>query len=496
MTFSTIDWLILLAYLGFTVAAGLCAKRYVENLSGYMVAGRRVGLSLGVATFAATELGTITFMYFSELGYVTGFSCFIIGILAMLAYMFVGRTGFIIERLRSLEVMTIPEYYEMRYSRSVRLLGGIILFLGGVLNMGIFLKFDGIFLSEVMGFGPNALAVIMVIMIIVVVLYTVLGGMFSVVVTDYLQFVVLSIGVLVALIAVLVNVDLTSIGNAVMGQYGESGVNPLVNPRFGWMFIVWILISNVAAGALWQPGTSKALASENPKVAKKVFFYTSLTFAGRAMIPMFIGVAALAYLGPNESPTAAMPKLLRIVTPRGFLGLLVAGMLAASMSTYSAYLLAWSSVITRDVIACFRAKDFDERTTIRITRIFAILIGAFLLIFGLWYQIPDTAFQYLFITGAMYTAGALGCVAAGIYWQKANIVGAYAALIMGAIAPAGFLLLEKSAESLPAWLAFITDVNVSGLLSFVLAGAGMYFGSIFTQKAFPPSMKLVGGTVE
>ncbi|MGB7067980.1 MAG: hypothetical protein WBD22_00610 [Pyrinomonadaceae bacterium] len=339
MTFSTVDWLILILYLMFTIAAGLYAKRYVESLSGYMVAGRRVGLSLGVATFAATELGTVTFMYFSELGYVTGFSCFIIGLLGMFAYMFVGKTGFIIERLRALEVMTIPEYYELRYSRNVRLLGGIILFLGGVLNMGIFLKFDGIFLSEVMGFGPDALAVIMVIMIVVVVLYTVLGGMFSVVVTDYLQFVVLSLGVFVALVAVLANVDLGSIANAVMVQHGESGVNPLVNPRFGWMFIVWILISNVAAGALWQPGTSKALASENPEVAKKVFFYTSLTFAGRAMIPMFIGVAALAYLGPNESPTAAMPKFLGIVTPKGFLGLLVAGMLAASMSTYSAYLL-------------------------------------------------------------------------------------------------------------------------------------------------------------
>ena len=495
MTFSTIDWLILVLYLSFTVAAGLYAKRYVENLSGYMVAGRRVGLSLGIATFAATEIGTITFMYFSELGYVTGFSCFIIGILAMFAYMFVGRTGFIIERLRTLEVMTIPEYYELRYSRNVRLLGGIILFLGGVLNMGIFLKFDGIFLSEVMGFGPNALAVIMVIMIVIVVLYTVLGGMFSVVVTDYMQFVVLTIGIFVALIAVLMHIDLGTISDAVMLQHGEGGINPLVNPRFGWMFIVWILISNVAAGALWQPGTSKALASENPRIAKKVFFYTSLTFAGRAMIPMFLGVAALAYFGPNESPTAATPKLLGLVTPRGFLGLLVAGMLAASMSTYSAYLLAWSSVITRDVIACFRSSDFRERTTIAITRVFAVLIGAFLLVFGLWYQIPDTAFQYLFITGAMYTAGALGCVGAGIYWRKANNVGAYAALIMGAIAPAGFLLLEKSRDSLPVWLAFFTDVNVSGLLSFVLAASGMYFGSMLTQKFSPPRTDLEGGAV-
>jgi SSS family solute:Na+ symporter len=286
--------------------------------------------------------------------------------------------------------------------------------------------------------------------------------------------------------AVLLNVDLTRMGAVVTQQYGDGGINPLVNPRFGWMFIVWILISNVAAGALWQPGTSKALASESPEVARKVFFYTSLTFAGRAMVPMFWGVAALAYLGPGESTTAAMPKLLGAITPHGFLGLLVAGMLAASMSTYSAYLLAWSSVATRDVIACLRPTNFGERTTIWLTRLIAGLIGTFLLVFGLWYQIPDTAFQYLFITGAMYTAGALGCVAAGIYWRRANTVGAYCALIMGAMAPAGFLILEKWRGSLPTWVDFITDVNISGLLSFVLAVAGMVIGSLLTQKAYPP----------
>ena len=486
MNFSLFDWVILVVYLAFTMGAGFWVKRYVESLSGYMVAGRRVKTALGVATFAATEIGTITFMYFGELGYVTGFSCFIIGILSMLAYMFVGRTGFVIAALRRHRVMTIPEYYELRYSRRVRLLGGIILFLGGVLNMGIFLKFDGIFLSEVMGFGPQAITLIMVLMIVVVITYTVLGGMFSVIVTDYMQFVILSVGMLVATIAILLKVDFGQLSNVVSAQFGEGGFNPLANPRFGWMFIVWILISNVAAGALWQPGTSKALASESPRVAKRVFFYTSLTFAGRAMIPMFWGVAALAMLGPNESSTAAMPKLLGAITPRGLLGLLVAGMLAASMSTYSAYLLAWSSVATRDVIACLRPNDFSERTTIWLTRTFATLIGLFLLIFGLWYQIPDTAFQYLFITGAMYTAGALGCVAAGVYWPRANSVGAYCSLVMGALAPAGFLLLEKSRESLPPALSFIADVNVSGLLSFALAFTGMILGSLLTRKSCPP----------
>jgi solute:Na+ symporter, SSS family len=316
--------------------------------------------------------------------------------------------------------------------------------------------------------------------------YTVLGGMFSVVVTDFMQFVILALGMLVATVAVLMKVDLAQISTAVTQQFGASGIDPLINPRFGWIFIIWILISNLAAAALWQPGTSKALASESPEVARKVYFYASLAFAGRAMIPMFWGVAALAYLGADQSSTAAMPILLGRIVPSGFLGLLVAGMLAASMSTYSAYLLAWSSVLARDVISCARPRDFSERTTIWITRISASVIGIFLLVFGLWYRIPDTAFQYLFITGAMYTAGALGCVAAGLYWPQANRVGAYACLALGALAPAGFLLLEKSRDTLPGWMVFITDVNIAGLLSFLLAAAGMIVGSLLTQSSSQP----------
>jgi SSS family solute:Na+ symporter len=163
-------------------------------------------------------------------------------------------------------------------------------------------------------------------------------------------------------------------------------------------------------------------------------------------------------------------------------------MLAASMSTYSAYLLAWSSVLARDVIGAMRPTDFSEKTTVAIIRVGAGIIGTFLLIFGLWYRIPDTAFQYLYLTGAMYTSGALGCVAAGLYWRKANNTGAYASLIMGALAPAGFLLLEKSRDALPSWLSFVADVNIAGLLSFVLAAAGMVAGSLLTQHASPPRL--------
>jgi SSS family solute:Na+ symporter len=204
------------------------------------------------------------------------------------------------------------------------------------------------------------------------------------------------------------------------------------------------------------------------------------------VIPIFWGAAALAYFGSGQETAAAMPRLLGAIVPSGFLGLLVAGMLAASMSTYSAYVLAWSSVLARDVIGCIRKADLPDHTVITITRIGAVLVGLFLLVFGLWYQIPDTAFQYLAVTGSMYVSGAFACVAGGMYWRRANRVGAYAAMTLGAIGPAGFLVLEKFRDTLPSWLTFITDVNIAGLLSFFLAVLGMVVGSIATQRWSPP----------
>ncbi len=486
MNFQPLDWCILVAYLSGSMFIGIRARKYVENMEGYFVAGRRVKVALGSATLIATEIGIVTFMYFGQLGFVSGFSCFLLGIIGLIGYMVIGKTGFIVSGLRALKIVTIPEFYELKYGRGVRLLGGILLFLGGVLNMGIFLKMDGVFLTQTMGLGQGMLLTVMTLMLIVVVSYTVLGGMFSVVITDYIQFVVLSVGMLIATAFVISHVGLTEMSATVMRQFGENGVNPVTNPRFGWSFILWMLIGSVAISALNQPAASKSFASESPEVGRKVFLYTGITLAGRYMIPMFWGVAALTMFGPAADSMMAMPRLLGAVVPTGMLGLMIAGMLAASMSTYSAYMLAWSSVATRDIIAPIMKREFSERVTILLTRIITGMIGIFILVFGLWYEIPATAFQYTAITGAMYAAGAFGCVAAGLYWKKANAVGAYASLGFGALAPVGFLVLDFVKSSLPPGLLFLVDVNISGFLSFFLAVGGMIVGSLLTQRSHPP----------
>ena len=76
MHFAAIDWLIVVVYLAASVAIGLLGKKYIGSVSHYLVAGRELGTHAGIATLAATEIGTITFMYNAELGYRYGFAAF------------------------------------------------------------------------------------------------------------------------------------------------------------------------------------------------------------------------------------------------------------------------------------------------------------------------------------------------------------------------------------------------------------------------------------
>jgi SSS family solute:Na+ symporter len=146
MNFTYINAIIIVLYLVFTIYLGLKGEKYIEDSEGYFVASRKIKLALGIATLVATEIGIVTFMYMAEFGFAMGFSSFFFGILNIAGFIIIGSTGFIVSSLRKLKIVTIPEFYGIKYNKNVRLLGGIILFISGVLNMGIFLKFDAIFL--------------------------------------------------------------------------------------------------------------------------------------------------------------------------------------------------------------------------------------------------------------------------------------------------------------------------------------------------------------
>ena len=197
--FTGLDWGIVLVYLLLSVGVAVVVKRYAGNMTNFVGAGRAVGPWLGIATLPGTEMGLITVLYSAQKGFTGGFAACHIGIIAGVVAFIIGVTGFIIVRLREHKVLTIPEFYEKRFGRRTRILGGIMLAFGGLLNMGLFLKVGAMFIVGITGMDPdgNSLKMVMVSLLVLVLVYTVIGGMISVVITDYIQFVVLSIGILV-----------------------------------------------------------------------------------------------------------------------------------------------------------------------------------------------------------------------------------------------------------------------------------------------------------
>jgi len=488
MNFTGLDWTIVGVYLAASVAVGLLGKRYVGKLSHYLVAGRELGLYVGIATLAATEIGTITFMYNAELGYKYGFAAFAAAMISGLVMIFVGRTGFVIRRFRELKLMTVPEYFEIKYSRGLRIVTGILVALGGILNMGVFLKIEGEFLTIVSGIDTRHIVVVMTVILLLELVYTVLGGMVSVVITDFIQYVLLSVATILVSIYAVYHAGWGNIVAKVSSVMGNAGFDPIANPKFGVIFLVWQILLWFSVHTCWQTTAMRMFSTKDPETSKRVMTWTGFIFLGRGVLPMLWGIAALTLYGTGTvtggvpspvvngqtlAPIDAMPAMLANILGPGIRGIVVAGMLAATMSVNSSYLLGWSAVISQDVILPIRRVlgkgALSSRAQILVNRIANLFVSLFLMFWGLYYTPPGAVYLYLNITGTIFLAGAFVCVIGGLYWRRSNVVGGYAAMLAGA---AGAII--------PFFFLHWSE-NVTGFAAFGLAAAGLIVGSLLAK---------------
>jgi len=463
-------------YLLATMIAGLMVRKYVGNVEDFLVAGREMDVYLGIASLAATEFGIVTCMYTAQNGYEKGFAGATPGILMAVAMAGVGLTGFVIKPLRDSGVITIPELLEQRFGGRIRWAAGVVIVLGGLLNMGVFLRTGGQFLVLVAGLDVRYLEIMMTVLLIGVAVYTILGGMLSVLVTDFLQFVVMSIGLILVTILILMNVGWEKLVTTVETQYGAGGFNPFVNSTMGWQYVLFNLMLNTAAVLTWQTIIARVLAAKDTRTGRKVYTRTSFFFVCRFLIPGIWGIAALATLGPVANTLEAMPTYLATAVPAGLMGILVAAMLAADMSTDSSYMLTWCSVIYNDILAPFRKQPWSQRKGLFWNRTIIALIGIFLLLYGLWYPLKGDLWTYLGVTGTIYLASISVLLIACCYWRRANSWGAAASIFVSAVIPVSYLVMEQ----LPATAAFAKSIGpyYSGIATYLLSGAAMVVGSL------------------
>lgn len=506
--FSTIDWVVVAVYLSLSLLIGLIANRYIHTTKAYLIGGGRSGISLNVATYIGTGLGLVTLMYASIDGFSHGFSYVTLALIGMFTNIVLGVTGLVIAPLRRMNLLTIPEYFERRYSRGVRIAGGAICALAGIVNMGLFPKMGATFITYATGLHISAenpevmVNIITSLLIVAVLVYTVLGGMVSVIITDYIQFVVLSVGMAMGIYFCLTYEGLgwqTMVDTA--GEYGgEKMFNPLAEGSgYGWTWVFFNLLVLFVAGFAWAPEASRALTARNANVARGTFFLASTGMFIRMAVPALWAVAAFtlvaqnsdltAYFFPNgfdqtpEHAAAAMPATLGAIVPAGLLGILVAGLLAAFMSTHDSYMLCWASIISRDVVGPVARKPMTDRQEILITRISVVCIGVFLLVWGIWYELPDSVWNYMAVSGTIYLSGAAATLIGGLYWRRGSSAGAWAALLCGLFAIFGLFLdfLNQSLEAVG--IKYTVTAPVLGLFNFGLcACAFVLFSLIFPDR--------------
>ncbi len=533
--FTWIDAVLVVLSLAVTLWAGLAVKRYVGGLEDYLVARRGMGLYIGTASLVSTEIGIITYAYQAQFGFLAGFSAFSVGLITIAVAFAVGQTGFVITRLREAQVMTVPEYFERRYGRGVRVLAGVLMAVGGSLNLGIFPLIEARFLTILTGIDARFVTWTMAVLLLLALAYTAVGGMVSLLLTNYLQYVLLAAGTVVVTLVCLRSAGWGAMSRAVADHLHGQGTNPFAAGDLGAGFLVWQVLLWIALMTVWQTVAMRAFSATDTRTSRRVYQLTSGLFLGRAVIPMAWGIAALAFSWSAAAPLpadpagaagertrlaaelrgsfqerldrgevaallprvdrleqlsaaegaaaeadrrqarswredvgmVAMPWMLARTLPTGLLGLVLAGMLAASVSTYAGYFLGWSAILAQDVVGhCVRG-GLSDAARLRLTRLTVIGLALFILVWSLVYKVPGPAFFYLQVTANLFMAPTLVTVVAGLYWPRASAAGAWLAFLLGALASLAYLVPGLG-----------VGVAAAGNLSWALALAGLLLGSL------------------
>ncbi len=196
MNMHLIDWGILLALMGALVWGAVSTKRYAHTVAAFLAAERCGGRYLISVANNISHIGVISYVWYSELNYEVGFTSIWWALMEGPALILMALSGWVIYRFRQTRAMTLAEFFEIRYSRSFRVFAGLVAYLAGIINFGIFPSVGARFFMalcglpetfDLVGFDIATFPVLMFVLLAVSLLFAFLGGQIAVMVTDFLQ---------------------------------------------------------------------------------------------------------------------------------------------------------------------------------------------------------------------------------------------------------------------------------------------------------------------
>ena len=219
MNLSLIDWLIVLISFAGMVLAVNTTKGLMKSVSDFLAAGRSAGRYVVSISSGIAGLGAISVVSFLEMGYVSGFAMAWWGFSSALIILFITVSGWVIYRFRSTRCLTLPQFFEIRYSRRFRIFTGIIAFSAGIINFGIFPAVGAQFFMHYCGLPESILGIpmfplVMIFLLSISLYFVYTGGQIAVIIADFFQGVFVNIIFMAMIIFLFISVGWDQITEA------------------------------------------------------------------------------------------------------------------------------------------------------------------------------------------------------------------------------------------------------------------------------------------
>lgn len=442
-----IDYVIFGLYMAGVLAIGIYHYRRNKSNEDYYVGNRsikayHVGLSI-----VATDVGGGFSIGLGGVGFAMGLSGSWL--------LFTGLVGawfsavFIIPRIKKIDVrekfMTYPDFLRYRYSGAVAVTAAVISglgylgFTGAQMLAGAKLASATILRENPFGMDPILFSLIVIAVITLV--YTVVGGLKAVIYTDTFQWIILLCG----LILVTIPVTLFKIGGIeTLRETLPPGHFSLANIPL-YKFINWM----VTIIPIWVIGMTlyqRMYACKDEKEARKAWYiagffeYPVMAFSG-----VFLGMCARVVF-PGAESEMALPMLIRDILPVGVTGIVIAAYFSAIMSTADSCLMASSGNLVNDLLERYCFPAFSKKHSIRISMVVTLMIGVVAVLLAAQFTrvLDAILYAYAFMVSGLFipTLGAL-------FWKRGNTPGALSGMIGGG---AVTLLLMTGVVGLPAFM--------------------------------------------
>lgn len=461
----------IVVYLLASVAIGLYAATKVKNTADYAVAGRSLPLAVVIATTFATWFGSETVLGISAKFVQGGLGSVVedpVG--ASMCLIFVGL--FFAYKLYQKNLITIGDYYRQRYGRGVEMFCSVVILLSYLGWVAAQITALGL-VFHLLTQGALSVPAGMFVGTAIVLVYTLFGGMWSVAMTDFVQMIVIALGLIaIAWFAA----DLAG-GAGKVVDYARTEGKFAFFPTGGskeWIAFFAAAITMMLGSIPQQDVFARVMSSKDAKTAVRGPIIGGTLYFFFALIPMFIVTAAVLIMPEQaaallkDDPQKILPTLVMEKMPLALQVAFFGALLSAIMSTASATLLAPSTTFVENILRNFRPGMTDGQT-LKAMRLSVIVFTACVLAYAMSMQGTPI---YELVSGAYQVTlvGAFVPLAFGLYWPRATTQGAVTSIVLGLTTWLLFMYLPERFDDFPAQLA--------GVLAALV---GMGLGSLVPQ---------------